>query len=171
MNQTVSEHQVASSVQFEIINTGLRTVTLTNYRETASPRFGPDDSGDIAYDIVQVIPNSQLKCVFREQEYPLVGMLLAFNQSCSAIIQFVVRDNDPFDTFNPVPDFADWAVLLQVSAKETRTGDPVSDEIGHAYVRVVDDVVPEPGTVTLVSSGLLLVMVLYRRRNSRSPVR
>jgi hypothetical protein len=72
---------------------------------------------------------------------PLVGSILAFQQSCSTYLPFFIIDNDPFDEFNPVPDSADWTVLLQVSATELN-GAPVPEEIGHAYVHVVDDVVP-----------------------------
>jgi hypothetical protein len=171
MDQTVSEHQLLGGVTFTVINTGL-AVMITDYKEVASPRFGPADSGDIAYDVIQVFPPDRLAtCNSGSEESLLIGKTLGFRESCSVRVSFLIVDNDPFDTFNPAPDFADWAVLLQVSAKDAFSGAPVPDEIGHAYVRVVDDVVPEPGTATLVSSGLFFVSLLYKRRKSRCPVR
>jgi hypothetical protein len=157
MDQTISEHGPFGfgSVTFTVINTGLRDVKIHGFVLRASPRFGPADSGDIAYDRIQVIEDVGLQCN-EGSGVPLVGSILAFQQSCSTLVPFFTIDNDPFDEFNPVPDSADWAVLLQVSATELN-GAPVPDEIGHAYVRVVDDPVPEPGTAALVSSGLLLL--------------
>jgi len=168
MDQTVSEHELLGGVTFTIINTGFESVTVTNYMLRASPRFGPDDSGDIAYDRIQVISTTGQSCVYPSgNSMLLIGTVLFGStetpRSCVANVTFAILDNDPLDTFNPVNDSADWAVLLQVSARNNITGDPVPDEIGHAYIRVVDEPIPEPGTATLVSSGLVVVSLLYKR--------
>jgi hypothetical protein len=170
MEQTLSEQERFRFISFEVINTGL-PLTITGYIQRASPRFGPDDSGDVAYDVIEVTSFPPLQCLSDSQVFPLVGMTLRFRQSCSVAVEFAVIDNDPFDTFNPVSDSADWAVLLQVSAVDRFTGAPVADEIGHAYVRVVDDPVPEPATAALVSSGVVGLSLLYRRRGRKGSVR
>ena len=169
--QTVFEQSAFGSVTFTVINTGHNPIVTTTYLERASPRFGPNDSGDITYDAVQTFVNRGESCVFASGERTLlVNMILASTQSCEVDVRFAILDHDPFDELNPVVDYADWAILLQVSAKDLFTGIRVNDEIGHAYVRVEDDPeLPEPGTATLVSSGFLLVSLLYKRRKSRCP--
>ncbi len=179
MDRTVSEHGQPGAVTFTVINTGIDPVRITGYIARASPRFGPDDSGDIALDAIQVDPGVQLVCDKGTSLSGLVGASLNRQESCLTYVPFYIIDDDPFDEFNPVSDSADWAVLLQVSAEDVFTFRPVPDEIGHAYVHVVDDPVPEPEpnpvpeprTATLVSSGVIVLSLLYRQRGRKGSAR
>jgi len=150
--ETIANTGGSGSVTLTIVNTGPKTITTG----VVEYFFGPADidPGDTDNDAIgQPINSPHGNC-----NNTLLKPGIA--NACTLDVLFPILDHDPFDTKNTAIDVGRWFIVADVPWTDPTGGEGF--EVGGVVVAVAD--VPEPSSVILLSTGLLAVAFVVRKR-------